>query len=206
MKQSDPQLLIILTAPSGAGKTTIAHALLKEMPELGFTISATTRAPRSGEINGQDYYFLKVEEFEQKIAESAFIEYEMVYPGKYYGTLYSELERIWQLGKTPLRVVDVIGAIDLKEEYGSCSLAIFIRPPSMQSLRERLLLRGTENEQALEERIKRAHMEMEFAPQFGHVIINDNLPEAIRQTKALIKSFLHSKASDIEKGKSETDR
>lgn len=192
MKHSNSQLLIILTAPSGAGKTTIAHALLEEIPRLGFTISATTRPPRPGETDGKDYYFLSVEDFEQKIADGAFIEYEMVYPGKYYGTLYSELERIWQAGKTPLRVVDVIGALDLKKEFGTRSLAVFIQPPSMQSLRERLTRRGTENGKALEERLKRANMEMEYAPQFSNIIINDNLSEAIVQTKTLINTFLNT--------------
>ncbi len=189
MEFSKVHQLIILTAPSGAGKTTIAHALLKKIPHLGFTISATTRSPRAGEINGKDYYFLNIRDFERKIADNSFIEYEMVYPGKYYGTLYSELERIWDEKKYPLRVVDVLGAVELKRKFTSNALSIFIKPPSMDILYERLKLRGTENEKALQERIKRASMEMGYVSNFDKVVINDNLEKAVQETVEIVKVF-----------------
>lgn len=194
---SEAHRLIILTAPSGAGKTTIAHALLKEFPELGFTISATTRQPREGEINGADYYFLNVADFERKILENAFIEYEMVYPGKYYGTLYSEFERIWKNDKIPLRVVDVLGAVELKKEFESKSLTIFIQPPSVEILYKRLELRETEHENAIKERIKRASMEMQYASHFDHVVVNDQLKDAIQQASALVRNFIEGKDAKI---------
>lgn len=189
MEFSKVHQLIILTAPSGAGKTTIAHALLKKIPHLGFTISATTRSPRAGEINGKDYYFLNIRDFERKIADNSFIEYEMVYPGKYYGTLYSELERIWDEKKYPLRVVDVLGAVELKKKFTSNALSIFIKPPSLDILYERLKLRGTENEKALQERIKRASMEMGYVSNFDKVVINDNLEKAVQETVEIVKVF-----------------
>lgn len=184
--------IIILTAPSGAGKTTIAHALLKMIPQLGFTISATTRSSRPDEQNGKDYYFLSVNDFERKIDEGSFIEYEMVYPGKYYGTLYSELERIWNGNKIPLRVVDVVGAVELKKKFRSKALSIFIKPPSVEVLEERLENRGTENQQTLEERINRIHTEMEFAAKFDQMIINDDLVRAVQQTARIIEDFIKS--------------
>jgi guanylate kinase len=193
LKSSNPHLLIILTAPSGAGKTTIAHALLKAIPELGFTISATTRPPRPEEKNGKDYYFLDVNDFEQRISENAFIEYEMVYPGKYYGTLFSELERIWNEGKYPLRVVDVIGAAALKEKFGDHALSVFIQPPSIETLYERLKLRGTEDARSLEERLERVHREMNFAARFDYIVINNNLEQAVRQAIELIQIFIANK-------------
>lgn len=190
MSTSPPKLLVILTAPSGAGKTTIAHALLQAVPALGFTVSATTRAARPGEVDGKDYYFLSVDDFEKKIAAHAFIEYEMVYAGKYYGTLYSELERIWRSGKIPLRVIDVVGAAELKKKYAGRALSLFIKPPTLEALYERLKHRGTENEEALEERMKRANMEMSFATQFDRVIINDVLEKAVRQTEREVLDFI----------------
>lgn len=189
--------IIILTAPSGAGKTTIAHALIKHFPDLGFTVSATTRQPREGEINGRDYYFLSVSDFKQKILKNAFIEYEMVYPEKYYGTLYSELEHIWEQEKIPLRVVDVLGAIGLKKRFESQSLAIFIQPPSIEVLYKRLELRETENENAIRERIKRASMEMQYASHFDNVIVNDQLEVAIQQASALVKNFIEEKDAKV---------
>lgn len=192
-----PHRLIILTAPSGAGKTTIAHALIRAVPALGFTISATTRPPREGEVDGKDYYFLSVGDFEQKISAGAFIEYEMVYEGKYYGTLYSELERIWQQGKTPLRVVDVVGAVDLKKQFSDRALAVFIAPPSTEALHERLQRRGTENSEALEERLKRANMEMECASQFDRIIVNDVLERAVQQVEKEVRNFLQQQDNEM---------
>lgn len=188
------QRMIILTAPSGAGKTTMAAALLRRLPVLAFSVSATTRAPRAGEQDGRDYYFLSVDAFRQKIAEGAFLEYEMVYEGKYYGTLYAELERIWRQGRCPLRVVDVTGALALKEKFGPEALSIFIQPPSLASLKERLTGRGTEDPGSLEERLGKAAREMEAAPLFDHAVVNDELPRALAEAEALITAYLQDKA------------
>lgn len=185
--------IIIITAPSGAGKTTIAKALLKQYPELALSVSVTTRAPRDGEVNGEDYYFIPVTEFEKKIIAGDFVEYEMVYSGKYYGTLKSELERIWLTGRIPLRVVDVVGALRIQEKYPRDSLSIFIEPPSLESLRERLVRRGTETPQSLEERVQRAAYELGFADRFEKVIINDVLEEAIKAVNATVGDFLKIK-------------
>jgi guanylate kinase len=143
-----------------------------------------------GEIEGQDYYFLSLEEFEQNIAAGAFLEYEMVYAGKYYGTLHRELERIWQQQKCPLRVVDVVGAAALKKQFGERALSIFIRPPSLQELEKRLGQRGTETATALSERIQKAEKEMEFASRFDHTVVNDSLSHAVNHIVSLIQDFL----------------
>lgn len=193
MNSGESHLLIILTAPSGAGKTTIAKALLQVIPLLGITISATTRHPRPGEKEGQDYYFLPLSEFEKKISEQAFIEYEMVYSGKYYGTLYSELDRIWQQKKIPIRVVDVLGAVQLKKKFSEQALSIFIKPPSVQVLYERLESRDTDSQQAIRERIQRASMEMDFESHFDQVVVNDDLNIAIQKTVTIITAFLEKK-------------
>lgn len=185
--------IVIITAPSGAGKTTIAKALLKQYPGLALSVSVTTRAPRNGEVNGEDYYFIPVTEFEKKIIAGDFVEYEMVYSGKYYGTLKSELERIWLRGRIPLRVVDVVGALRIQEKYPRDSLSIFIKPPSLESLRERLVRRGTETPQSLEERVQRAAYELGFADRFEKVIINDVLEEAIKAVNATVGDFLKIK-------------
>lgn len=185
--------IVIITAPSGAGKTTIAKALLKQYPELALSVSVTTRAPRDGEVNGVDYYFIPVAEFEKKIIAGDFVEYEMVYSGKYYGTLKAELERIWLTGRIPLRVVDVVGALRIKEKYPQDSLSIFIQPPSLESLRERLTGRGTETPQSLEERVRRASYELEYAYRFEKVIVNDVLEEAIKAVNATVGDFLKLK-------------
>ncbi len=182
--------IVIITAPSGAGKTTIAKALLKQYPELALSVSVTTRAPRDGEVNGVDYYFIPVTEFEKEIAAGDFVEYEMVYNGKYYGTLKSELERIWMTGRIPLRVVDVVGALRIQEKYPQDSLSIFIKPPSIESLRERLTGRGTETPQSLEERVQRAAYEIGFADRFEKVIINDVLEDAIEAVNTTVGDFL----------------
>jgi guanylate kinase len=186
--QSRP--LVILTAPSGAGKTTIARALSERLPILCVSVSATTRAPRPGEIEGRDYYFLSCEEFERNIAAGAFLEYEMVYAGKYYGTLHRELERIWQRQQCPLRVVDVVGATALKKQFGKRALSIFIRPPSLQELEKRLEQRGTETAVTLSERVKKAEKELAFASRFDHTVVNDSLPHALDQIVSLIQDFL----------------
>lgn len=186
------QRFIILTAPSGAGKTTIAHELLRQIPELAFTISVTTRAPRPGETDGKDYYFITVDEFKKKVAADAFVEHEKVYEGKYYGTLHSELERIWQDHKFPLRVVDVKGAETLKKYFGNKALSIFVRPPSIEVLKQRLIIRDADDPKSMEERLRRALKEMEYENNFDHVVENKDLKTAIAETAELIRTFIYS--------------
>lgn len=182
--------LIILTAPSGSGKTTITRYLLHRYPSLAFSISATTRAPRGNEQNGVEYYFLSVEAFKHKIEEHAFIEWEMVYEGKYYGTLKTELERIWSEGKVPMLDIDVKGAIHVQQEFAGDCLSIFIQPPSVEELRRRLLTRGTETPESLETRISKASYEMSFSHQFSQIIYNKDLDKACADTEQVIKDFL----------------
>lgn len=184
--------IIILTAPSGAGKTTLAHALLKRMPELAFSVSATTRKPRSGEQDGKDYYFLSEQEFKRRIDADAFVEFEMVYEGLYYGTLKSELERIWASGAFPLRVVDVVGAESLKQRFGDLALTVFIEPPSLETLKERLHGRGTESQDKLNERLAKAKLEIQNRNRFDFVVLNDSLDHAIESAQTRILSFLGS--------------
>lgn len=188
---SDKQL-IILTAPSGAGKTTIAHELLRKMPELAFSISVTTRPPRNGETDGKDYYFISVDEFQKRVEQDAFVEHEKVYQGKYYGTLYSELERIWQDHKYPLRVVDVKGAEQLKKHFGDSAIALFIKPPSIDVLKQRLTKRGVDDPKSVQERLDRALKEIEHENNFDHVVENKDLNTAVAQAAKLIKSFIYS--------------
>lgn len=182
--------IIIITAPSGAGKTTIVRKLLSELPKLAFSISATTRAPRANEVHGKDYYFLSTEEFHRKIEENAFAEYEMVYAGKYYGTLKSELWRIWDNGQVPMVDIDVKGALSVKEKYHGAVLSIFIQPPSLEALRERLSERGTETASSLEERLAKARYELSFAHEFDELVLNDQLEQAYAKVKAQVLEFI----------------
>jgi guanylate kinase len=182
--------IIIVTAPSGAGKTTIVRKLLSELPQLAFSISASTRTPRANEVHGKDYYFLSTEDFHHKIEENAFAEYEMVYAGKYYGTLKSELQRIWSNNQVPLVDIDVKGALSVKEKYQEAALSIFIEPPSIETLRERLSERGTETASSLEERLAKARYELSFAHEFDEVVLNDRLELAYDKVKALVLKFL----------------
>ncbi|RXK80886.1 guanylate kinase [Filimonas effusa] len=182
--------IIIITAPSGAGKTSITRYLLQKYPRLSFSISAATRQPRGAERNGVDYYFMSVEEFQDKIQEEAFIEWEMVYEGKYYGTLKSELERIWSLGKTPMLDIDVKGAIHVQQQFPDQTLSIFIEPPSVDELRKRLMSRGTETEDTLQTRVNKASYEISFKHSFDEVILNDDLDKACVATEAVIAAFL----------------
>ncbi len=182
--------IIIVTAPSGAGKTTIVKKLLGEMPELAFSISAATRSPRAGETDGKDYYFLGPEEFQRRIENNEFAEYEMVYAGKYYGTLKSELERIWSNNQYPMVDIDVKGALSIKEKYHADALTIFIQPPSLDALRVRLSERGTETQASLEERLGKARYELSFARQFDHIVVNEELEKAYGEVKALVENFL----------------
>lgn len=190
MKNNSKGKIIIITAPSGAGKTSITRYLLHKYPQLEFSISAATRPPRGTERNGVDYYFMSVQEFHEKIQENAFIEWEMVYEGKYYGTLKSELERIWAQGKTPVLDIDVKGAIHVQEQYHEQSLSIFISPPSVEELRKRLESRGTETEESLQTRVSKAAYEISFKHHFNSEIVNDDLHKACQETEAVIKKFL----------------
>jgi guanylate kinase len=182
--------VIILTAPSGAGKTSIAAYLLKQMPQLSFSVSATTRAPRGNEKQGVEYHFISLEKFEGHIAQNDFLEYEMVYEGVYYGTLQSELTRIWNLGKIPVLDIDVKGAIRVQKQIGANCLSIFIMPPSIEILKERLENRKTETPESLQIRLDKAAYEISFSNQFNAIIQNNDLTLACTDTEKLITAFL----------------
>jgi guanylate kinase len=184
--------IVVITAPSGSGKTTLVKRLLEVCPDLMFSISACTRQARQGERHSRDYYFYSVDEFKKLISEDAFVEWEMVYPGKYYGTLKSELERIWRAGKTPLVDIDVEGALVITNKYPADTLTVFIEAPSIETLRERLHRRGTETQQSLDERINKAVHEFAYAPKFDHVIINDDLETAASELISLVKETLNT--------------
>ncbi len=190
MSEIENSKLVIITAPSGSGKTTIVNYLLKDNPELAFSISACTRKPREGEVNGVNYYFIPLEEFTRKIANHEFAEFEMVYEGKYYGTLKSELTRITENNQVPLVDIDVQGALRLKKHYGENALTLFIQAPSIEVLEQRLKSRGTETEQSLNERIDKAKEELKFANLFDYIIVNDDLQDACEASKDLIHEFL----------------
>lgn len=185
--------LIIFSAPSGAGKTTIVQYLLSIFPEISFSISCTTRPKRENEVDGKDYYFLTEEQFQEKIKNNEFIEYEEVYKGRYYGTLHSEIERLWNQGKHVIFDIDVRGGLNLKKQFKDRALAIFISPPSLKDLEERLKNRNTENLESLLTRIQKADEELSFAKDFDAVIINDNLEKAQNKAKTLVKNFLDIK-------------
>ena len=189
------QKLIIFSAPSGAGKTTIVKHLLGVYPEiLSFSISATTRSPRAYEKPNKDYYFISVDNFRKRIENNEFIEYEQVYEGLYYGTLRSEVERLWRENKVVLFDVDVKGGVSLKQEFGDQALAIFVQPPSIKELRKRLLSRKTETAETLKERVEKAEIEMEFASFFDKVVINDSLSEALDYSEKIVEDFILKKA------------
>jgi len=185
----DTGKIIVITAPSGSGKTTLVKHLLEECPHLAFSISACTRRPRPAEIHAKDYYFYTEAEFKKLIAVDAFVEWEMVYTGKYYGTLKSELQRIWTAGKTPLVDIDVQGALAIRNKYKDTCLSIFIEAPSLEALRERLKLRGTETENSLEERITKAVDELTFAPEFDRIIINEDLGKATEELVQMVAGY-----------------
>lgn len=183
--------VIIFSAPSGAGKSTIVNHLLELFPELEFSISATSRAPRGSEMHGKEYYFLSADEFRKLIAEDSFVEYEEVYAGSFYGTLKSEVERIWQKGNTIIFDIDVQGGVNLKRFFGEKALSVFIQAPSVEILRNRLIGRGTDTEEAIEKRVAKAASEMEFAAgKFDYVLINDDLATAKAEAEKVIKDFL----------------
>ena len=184
--------LIVISAPSGAGKTSIVHHLLKNMPELSFSVSACSREKRDNETHGKDYYFLCVEGFHNKIKEDAFLEWEEVYENQYYGTLKSEIERIWSEGKTVIFDVDVIGGLNIKKQYPKECLSLFIMPPSVDVLRERLSGRGSESEKKLEMRLAKAEQEISKNQEFDKVILNDDFGIACEETMEVITNFINS--------------
>ena len=181
---------VIFSAPSGSGKTTIVKRQLEIFPRLTFSISATTRAPRDNESNGIDYQFLSVAEFEKSISNSEFVEYEEVYPGAYYGTLKSQVERIWSEDKVVVFDVDVVGGINLKEYFGDNACSIFIKPPSLAILKERLMLRGTESDETLKKRLGKAQYELTFESEFDFSVQNDKLDQAVSEVKDILTVFI----------------
>ncbi|MCY7311149.1 MAG: guanylate kinase [Chitinophagaceae bacterium] len=184
--------LIIIAAPSGAGKTSVTRHLLKALPgQLAFSISCATRQPRNNEKDKVDYYFITVADFKYKIDQQEFVEWEMVYEGKYYGTLKSEMQRIWQLHKVPLLDVDVQGGINIQQQYPHDSLSLFIEPPSIEELERRLKARGTETPESLLARLNKAAYELSFKQQFDHIIINDELERACAEAEKVVKEFLN---------------
>lgn len=185
--------LIVLSAPSGCGKSTILHRIfdLGEV-DLTFSVSATNRNPREGEIHGTHYYFLSTEEFQDAVANNDFIEWEEVYPGRYYGTLRSEIDRKLAEGKNVVLDIDVKGAVNVKKYYGPKALTVFIEPPSVTALRTRLENRGTESPEVIETRLARAEYEISFAPQFDVTVINDNLDKAVNEVNTIIKEFINN--------------
>lgn len=185
--------LIIFSAPSGAGKTTIVRHLLNQDLNLEFSISATSRGKRHTEIQGKDYYFLSEEEFRTKIDNNEFLEWEEVYHGTYYGTLKSEVERISENGKNILFDVDVVGGCNIKKYYGDDALAVFVQPPSIEELRNRLVLRSTDTEEVIEKRIQKAEYELTFASQFDCIIVNDQLEKALEEAEKCIHEFITNK-------------
>lgn len=182
--------VIIVSAPSGAGKTSIVKHVLQSLPELRFSTSATTRAKREGEINGKDYHFLSVDDFKKGIKRDEFLEWEEVYANQFYGTLKSEIQRIWDEGKTVIFDVDVKGGLNIKKYFGDKALAIFVEPPTVQELENRLRNRGTETEESLRKRVEKAEYELSFAPRFDKIILNDDLEVARAEMLQTIRQFL----------------
>ncbi len=188
---NDNKKVIIFSAPSGSGKTTIIKRLLSYFPEFEFSISATSRKPRSGETDGHDYYFLSKESFEEKVNNNQFLEWEEVYAGTRYGTLKSEIDRIWGNGKIVVFDVDVLGGMRLKEYFGSKALSIFVMPPSIEVLEQRLRIRNTETEEAIQKRLSRSSLELQHSTKFDLTIVNDILENAVEEAKMNIQSFLN---------------
>lgn len=190
---SDPSSegkLIILVAPSGSGKTTIARRLLRDFPKIKFSVSATTRKPRKGEKNGEDYFFLSPDDFDDKIEAHDFLEWEEFYNGSRYGTLRSEVDKLMESGYFPLLDIEVKGALNVKRDYGGRSVSIFIQPPSIEELKKRLVNRGTEDDASLQTRLERAEHELTYANKFDYVVINDDLETAYKQVTTIIKTFI----------------
>ena len=182
--------VIIFSAPSGAGKTTIVRALLDSLSELSFSISACSRDPRGQEVNGKDYHFIGIEGFKNKIKNNEFVEWEEVYQDHFYGTLNSELIRIWNANKTVVFDVDVVGGMSLKKKFGKMALAIFVMPPSLMVLEERLRSRNTDSEQKIQQRLEKAEQEIALSSGFDVILKNDQLDNAISDAKAIVNQFL----------------
>ena len=184
--------MLIVSAPSGSGKSTIVNWLMKEHPELRlyFSISCTSRAPRGEEKDGVEYFFLTPEAFKEKIANKEFLEYEEVYENRFYGTLKAQVERQREAGQNVVFDVDVKGGVNIKEHYGDQALSLFIQPPSVAELRKRLEHRGTDTPEAIEQRLAKAEYELTFAPQFDHVVVNDDLEKAKEETLRIVRDFL----------------
>ncbi len=182
--------VVIFSAPSGSGKSTIVGHILSLHPEMEFSVSAASRAPRGTEQHGVEYYFYSADQFREMIAEDRFVEYEEVYPGSFYGTLKSEVERIWAKGHVIIFDVDVKGGVNLKKYFGDQALAVFIQAPSVEELRKRLIFRGTDSLEAIERRVAKAAEEMTYAPQFDRILINDDLQTAFLQAEQMVEDFL----------------
>lgn len=193
MTVNTKQKIIIITAPSGAGKTSITRYLLNKYPDkLAFSISAATRKARGNEKDGVDYYFMSGEDFTNKIQHGEFVEWEMVYEGKYYGTLKSELARIWSDGRIPVLDIDVKGAIHVQQQYPETTLSLFIEPPSVGELKRRLQSRGTESEESLNARVNKASYELSFKHSFDHIIVNDHLERAKQEAEEIVTAFINA--------------
>ncbi len=182
--------VVIFSAPSGAGKSTIVNHLLGVFPELEFSVSATCRAPRGTEVHGKEYYFLSYDEFVRRAGAGEFVEWEEVYPGCRYGTLKSEVQRIWEKGNVIIFDIDVKGGVNLKKRFGDRALALFVMPPSVEELERRLIARGTDSPETIRKRVDKAQEELEYAPRFDRVIVNDDLEKAKREAETLIRDFL----------------
>ena len=184
--------LFVFSAPSGSGKTTLVHHLLQQKLPLGFSISATSRPPRGQEVHGKDYYFLTEEEFRKKIDEDAFVEYEEVYQGAFYGTLRSEIDRLWEEGKHVLFDIDVVGGLNVKAQYPQNTLSIFVQPPSLDELESRLRKRGTETEDKIKQRLDKSAKELVYAQDFDVILVNDELNKAKQEVVRVVKQHLQS--------------
>ncbi|MBT6568758.1 MAG: guanylate kinase [Flavobacteriaceae bacterium] len=184
--------LIVFSAPSGSGKTTLVRYLLAQDIPFGFSISATSRLPRGAEQDGVDYYFLTEAAFREKIAQNAFLEYEEVYSGTFYGTLRTEVKRLWASAKHVLFDIDVVGGLNIKQQFPEECLALFVQPPSLEELEKRLRGRGTDSEETIQQRLAKAKEELAYAPQFDRVIVNDNLETAQQEVRKAIEQFLQS--------------
>jgi guanylate kinase len=187
-----PRKIIVITAPSGAGKTSVVKKLLTHMPQLSFSVSATTRSRRDNEVDGKDYYFLSVADFQDKIRAGAFVEFEEVYAGQFYGTLHAEIERIWGQRKIALFDVDVKGALAIKEKYGQDVFTVFISPPSLEVLQARLEGRKTESKESLSKRLNKSKEEMSYANRFDYQVINKDFDTAYMRVKNAVLKYLHS--------------
>ncbi len=183
--------VLIFSAPSGAGKSTIVKYLLEKFPNIQFSISATSRASRGLEQDGKDYYFLSEEEFKSKIKQGLFVEYEEVYNGRFYGTLKSEVDRIWKEGKTIVFDVDVVGGLNLKKYFGDKALSVFIQAPSVSVLRERLINRATDSKEDIDKRVSKAEYEMSFAKEFDYILTNNELSKAFEEIELVVNKFLN---------------